>query len=100
LFKQSLWVKNITIRMGVVNTTTIPLLLQTIQGGKLDPSPLITHRLPFSDALRAYDIFRQCRPGTGSEDCAAHGEQKAKPVKRYAEEALIDLIVEQVLQRV
>ena len=58
LFKQRLWTKNITIRMGLVNTTTIPLLLQTVEGGKLDPSPLITHRLPFTDILRAYDIFR------------------------------------------
>lgn len=100
LFKQSLWVKNITIRMGVVNTTTIPLLLQTIQGGKLDPSPLITHRLPFSDVLRAYDIFANAAQEQAVKIVLHVDEQKAAPAQRYAEEALINLIVEQVLQRV
>ena len=51
LHKEKLWVKNITIRMGVVNTTTIPLLMKTILGGKLDPSQLITHHFPFEEIL-------------------------------------------------
>ena len=57
LHKESLWIKNVTIKMGVVNTTTIPLLLRTIESGKLDTGRLITHHFAFSDVLHAYEVF-------------------------------------------
>ncbi|MFO7681117.1 MAG: zinc-dependent alcohol dehydrogenase family protein [Chloroflexota bacterium] len=97
LHKQALWTKNITIRMGVVNTTTIPLLLKTILGGKLDPGQLITHRLPFTEILKAYEIFAN-----------AGREQAVKIVLNVAErplptahteEELIELIVSRIMQQ-
>ncbi len=100
LYKQSLWVKNITIRMGVVNTTTIPLLLQTIQGGKLDPSPLITHRLPFTDALRAYDIFANAAREQAVKIVLRMGEAQVDGERLLTEAALVDLIVDRVMARV
>ena len=93
LNKQSLWTKNITIRMGVVNTTTIPLLLKTILGGKLDPGQLITHRLPFDEALHAYDLFVHAGKERAVKivlDMAA--EEPA------AEADLVDLIVRRIMQ--
>lgn len=57
LHKHILWTKNITLRLGTVNTTTIPLLMRTIQAGKLDPKTLITHHFDLSDILYAYDVF-------------------------------------------
>lgn len=88
LNKQALWTKNITIRMGVVNTTTIPLLLQTILGGKLDPGQLITHRLPFGEALHAYDLFAH-----------AGREQAVKIVLDMAAQEEVDL-VELIVRRI
>jgi threonine dehydrogenase-like Zn-dependent dehydrogenase len=32
-------------------------LLQRIQNGEIDPTMVITHRLPLSDAARGYEIF-------------------------------------------
>ncbi|WP_342240392.1 alcohol dehydrogenase catalytic domain-containing protein [Inquilinus sp. OTU3971] len=34
-----------------------PMLLRTVQSGKIDPARLITHRFPFDRILDAYDTF-------------------------------------------
>lgn len=50
--------KDITFRIGLVNVPRfIPILLPLIRAGKLDPTALITHRLPLSDGARAYELF-------------------------------------------
>lgn len=54
---QQLWISNITITMGLVNTNTTPLLLKTVQSGKLEPSKLITHHFKLDDILNAYAVF-------------------------------------------
>ncbi|MBN9385599.1 MAG: zinc-dependent alcohol dehydrogenase family protein [Chitinophagaceae bacterium] len=58
LHLESLWSKNITITTRLVDTVTTPMLLKTVQSKKLDPSQLITHRLPLSDIIKAYDVFQ------------------------------------------
>ena len=102
LHKESLWVKNITIRMGVVNTTTIPLLIRTILSGKLDPSKLITHRFPFANILLAYDVFANA----GKEHAVkivlnmdASTKDQFVSAKTYGEDELVDLIVQQVMKK-
>ncbi|MBC7848457.1 MAG: zinc-dependent alcohol dehydrogenase family protein [Chitinophagaceae bacterium] len=52
-----LWISNITITMGLVNTNTTPLLLKTIQSGKLEPAKLVTHRFKLDDIINAYTVF-------------------------------------------
>ena len=54
---QDLWIKNITITTGLVNTNTTPMLLKTVSSGKIEPSKLITHHFNFDDILHAYEIF-------------------------------------------
>ncbi|MEO5681291.1 MAG: zinc-dependent alcohol dehydrogenase family protein [Chitinophagaceae bacterium] len=54
---QDLWIKNITITMGLVNTNTTPLLMKTVSSGKLDPKKLITHHFKLDDMLHAYEVF-------------------------------------------
>lgn len=58
LHKEILWTRNITIRMGVVNTNTIPVLLRMIKACKLDPTKLITHHFRLDEIVHAYDIFK------------------------------------------
>jgi len=58
-----LWIKNITIAMGLVNANRIPELINLIKAGKLDMRPLITHTLPLSQVAEAYDIFEERRDG-------------------------------------
>jgi alcohol dehydrogenase len=57
LHKDVLWTRNVTIRMGVVNTTSIPALLKLIQASKLDPCQLISHHFRLDEIVRAYALF-------------------------------------------
>lgn len=54
---QNLWIQNITITMGLVNTNTTPMLLKTVSSGKLEPNKLITHHFKLDDILKAYEVF-------------------------------------------
>jgi alcohol dehydrogenase len=54
---QELWIRNITITMGLVNTNTTPMLLKTVESGKLEPAKLITHHFKLADILNAYKVF-------------------------------------------
>lgn len=54
---EELWIKNINISMGLVCTSTSPMLLKTLSSGKLDPARLVTHRFAMDDILHAYEVF-------------------------------------------
>lgn len=54
---QDLWIKNITLTTGLVNTNTTPMLLKTVTSGKLQPEGLITHRFSFDNFMDAYEVF-------------------------------------------
>ena len=54
---EKLWIRNITLTTGLVNTTSTPMLLKTVQSKKLKPEQLITHRFAFSDIMKAYEVF-------------------------------------------
>lgn len=55
---QKLWIQNIRITMGLVNTDTTPLLLKTVAAEKIHPERLVTHHFSFNEMLKAYDVFR------------------------------------------
>ncbi len=57
LHLEKLWIHNITLTTGLVDTNSTPMLLKTVVAGKLDPKQLITHRFPLSDIEKAYDVF-------------------------------------------
>jgi alcohol dehydrogenase len=57
LHLEKLWIKDVTIRTGLVDTRTIPQLLSLIEGGRLDPTVLATHRFSIEEAMQAYDVF-------------------------------------------
>lgn len=54
---EELWIKNINIAMGLVCTSSTPMLLNTLRSGKVNPARLVTHRFPLNDIVRAYDVF-------------------------------------------
>jgi len=54
---QKLWIQNITITTGLVNTNTTPMLMKTVQSEKLQPEKLITHRFTFNQVIDAYEVF-------------------------------------------
>ncbi|HEY8814370.1 MAG TPA: zinc-dependent alcohol dehydrogenase family protein [Candidatus Dormibacteraeota bacterium] len=57
LHLEKLWIKDVTITTGLVDTRTIPQLLSLIEGGRLDPTVLATHRFPMDHAMEAYEVF-------------------------------------------
>jgi alcohol dehydrogenase len=54
---QKLWIRNVTITTGLVNTNTTPMLLKTVTSGKLKPAKLITHHFRLDAILEAYKVF-------------------------------------------
>lgn len=58
LHLERLWSHNVTLRTRLVDTVTTPMLLRTVQSGKIDPRRLITHHFRLSDIMEAYAVFR------------------------------------------
>jgi alcohol dehydrogenase len=52
-----LWIKNVTITTGLVDTSTTPRLLRLLADRHLDPTPIITHRFGLDQFMEAYDVF-------------------------------------------
>jgi alcohol dehydrogenase len=57
LHLERLWIKDVTITTGLVDTNTTPRLMQLIEAGKLDPAVFATHRFSLDEAMEAYDAF-------------------------------------------
>jgi alcohol dehydrogenase len=57
LHLEDLWIRNITITTGLVDTYTTPTLLRMLTAGQLDVDPMITHRYGFNEFMAAYDTF-------------------------------------------
>ena len=57
LHLEDLWIKNVTITTGLVNTSSTPTLLRLIADGRLDPTVLATHRFSLGEIEEAYGVF-------------------------------------------
>jgi alcohol dehydrogenase len=57
LHLERLWIRDVTITTGLVDTFTTPKLLQLIATGRLDPTPFATHRFELDEMTEAYDTF-------------------------------------------
>jgi len=57
LHLEKLWSHNITITTRLVDTVSTPMLLRTLQAGRIDAKQLITHRFRLADMLQAYETF-------------------------------------------
>jgi alcohol dehydrogenase len=57
LHLETLWIKNITITTGLVDTSSTPTLLKLVSEGRLDPTGFATHRFKLNEIMDAYDVF-------------------------------------------
>jgi alcohol dehydrogenase len=57
LHLEKLWIRDITIVTGLVDTFSTPRLLRLIAERRLDPTPFATHRFELGATERAYDTF-------------------------------------------
>ena len=54
---QDLWIHNIAITMGLVNSNTTPMLLKLVASGRLKVDDFATHHFKLHDMMDAYDTF-------------------------------------------
>ncbi len=54
---EKLWIHNVTITTGLVDTNTTPMLLKNVTAGRLQPRKLITHEFALDEFVKAYDTF-------------------------------------------
>jgi alcohol dehydrogenase len=57
LHMEDLWIKNISISMGLVNANTTPMLLKLVAQKKLPAEKFATHHFRFDQFMDAYDTF-------------------------------------------
>ena len=57
LHLETLWIRDLTITMGLVDTFTTPRLLDLVAEGKLNTLPFATHYFPLGEMMTAYDTF-------------------------------------------
>jgi alcohol dehydrogenase len=57
LHLERLWIHDVLITTGLVDTFTTPKLLKLIGDGRLDPTPFATHHFALDEAEQAYDVF-------------------------------------------
>jgi len=57
LHLEDLWIRNLTITTGLVDTYSTPTLLTMLAAGQLDVDHMITHRFGLDQFMAAYDVF-------------------------------------------
>jgi alcohol dehydrogenase len=57
LHLERLWIRDVLITTGLVDTSTTPKLLRLIAEGRLDPTGFATHRFELDETMEAYDVF-------------------------------------------
>jgi alcohol dehydrogenase len=55
---QNMWIQNITLTMGLVDTVSIPTLLKMVASGRIPAEKMGTHSFTFDQIDEAYDVFK------------------------------------------
>ena len=74
LHLEDLWIRNITITTGLVDTYSTPTLLRMAAAGRLPTSRLVTHTFPLDRMEEAYDVFARAAD-TGALKVVLGGER-------------------------
>jgi alcohol dehydrogenase len=57
LHLEELWIKNVTITTGLVDTYSTPTLLKLIAAGQIGTGKFVTHHFTMDQFMDAYDVF-------------------------------------------
>ncbi|MEU3421103.1 zinc-dependent alcohol dehydrogenase family protein [Streptomyces murinus] len=74
LHLEDLWIRDVTITTGLVDTYSTPTLLRMAAAGRLPTGQLVTHTFPLEQMERAYDVFSRAAE-TGALKVVLGGEQ-------------------------
>jgi alcohol dehydrogenase len=58
LHLESLWIRDVTITTGLVDTYSTPTLLRLVAAHQIDAARFVTHRFDLGDIVKAYDVFQ------------------------------------------
>jgi alcohol dehydrogenase len=53
-----MWIQNVTLTMGLVDTVSIPTLLKMVASGRIPAEKMGTHTFTFAQMDEAYDVFK------------------------------------------
>jgi alcohol dehydrogenase len=85
LHLERLWIRNVTITTGLVDTSTIPQLMKLIARGRLDPTLFATHHFALEDTMAAYDTFADAATTDALKVVLSGSEVPALRTTRVAE---------------
>ncbi|WP_137228086.1 zinc-dependent alcohol dehydrogenase family protein [Streptomyces sp. BPSDS2] len=74
LHLEELWIKDVTITTGLVDTSSTPLLLRMLANGRLPTAELVTHRFELGQMEEAYDVFSRAAE-TGAMKVVLHASR-------------------------
>ena len=57
LHLEELWIRNVTIKTGLVDTYSTPTLLRLIENHQINAGLFVTHHFALDDFMEAYDVF-------------------------------------------
>ena len=75
LHLEKLWIRDVTVTTGLVDTFTIPRLMKLVASGRLDPTIFATHRYALGDTMAAYDTFADAA-STGALKVVLEGSER------------------------
>ena len=58
LHLESLWIRDITVTMGLVDAYSTPTLMQLVTARKIDAARFVTHHFKLNEMTEAYDTFQ------------------------------------------
>ncbi|MCC9307388.1 zinc-dependent alcohol dehydrogenase family protein [Kitasatospora sp. RB6PN24] len=76
LHLEELWIKNVTITTGLVDTSSTPLLLGLLAADRLPVTGLVTHRFGLDEMPDAYDVFSGAAGSDAESDAGGTGALK------------------------
>ncbi|MEU8712467.1 zinc-dependent alcohol dehydrogenase family protein [Streptomyces sp. NPDC048663] len=80
LHLEDLWIRNVTITTGLVDTCSTPTLLRMAAAGLLPTAQLVTHTFPLELMAEAYDVFARAAD-TGALKVVLGGERHEVAVR-------------------
>ncbi len=87
LHLEKLWIKDVTITTGLVDTSTTPRLLELIANGRLDPTPFATHHFELAETEQASATFADAA-STNALKVVLSAESAELPAREHDAETL------------
>ena len=91
LHLETLWIRDLTITMGLVDTFTTPRLLDLVSEGKLNTLPFATHFFPLGETMSAYDTFADAATTNALKVVLTADPIAGKPASKH-EQALAGVV--------